>query len=84
MIMAQLCAVPIVGTNAGGTPEQLGHGKYGELVEPRNPASLANGTLNVLDNLPAAQQMAREQAKTAVERFDMKKVVERILSEYRL
>jgi hypothetical protein len=83
MIMAQLCAVPIVGTNAGGTPEQLGYGKYGELVEPKDPASLASGTLKLLDDLSAARKRAEEFGRSAADKFEMKKVVERILSEYR-
>ncbi len=83
MMMAQLCAVPIVGTNAGGTPHQLGHGRYGELVEPKDPDSLAAGTLRVLDDLQAARRRAEEFRRLAADEYDMKKVVERILAEYR-
>ena len=83
MIMAQLCGIPAVGTNAGGTPEQLGYGKYGKLVEPNDPASLALGVIETLDKLAEARKRAREMMALAVDRFDMKKIAERILAEYR-
>lgn len=82
MIMAQLCAIPVIGTNAGGTPEQLGYGKYGKIVEPRDSASLAMGILETLNNMVDAKKRAEEMHLIAVERFDMKKIVERIEAEY--
>ncbi|MBI3793193.1 MAG: glycosyltransferase family 4 protein [Nitrospinae bacterium] len=82
MMMAQLCAIPIIGTNVGGTPEQLGWGKYGELVEPMNPASLAEGTIKVMENYPSAKKRAEELRVPAVQQFDMRMIVERVIAEY--
>lgn len=31
---AMACGVPVIGTNSGGTPELLGHGKFGRLYTP--------------------------------------------------
>lgn len=42
---------PVIGSNAGGTPEILGDGKRGYLFEPLNPKSL-NEAINELYNSP--------------------------------
>ena len=34
--------VPVIGSNAGGTPELLGYGKFGYLFESENPNSLSD------------------------------------------
>lgn len=40
-IEAMACGVPVIASNAGGSPEILDFGKYGMLFEPLNPESLA-------------------------------------------
>lgn len=82
-MMAEIAAVPIVGTNSGGTPAQLGFGKWGELVEPKNPASLAQGILTVLDKLDASRERARRHSAEAAQRYEMKNVLSIIETEYR-
>ena len=82
MMMAELCAIPIIGTNAGGTPAQLGHGKYGTLVEPRDPASLAEGIIRVLDDMEEAKNKARENLSGALERYDKDAVMKKVLKLY--
>lgn len=82
MMMAELCAIPIIGTNAGGTPAQLGHGKYGTLVEPKNPASLAEGIIRVLDNMEGAKNKARENLAGALERYEKGAVMKKVLTLY--
>jgi glycosyltransferase involved in cell wall biosynthesis len=46
--------VPVVGTNSGGTPELLGHGKHGTLFEPGDFHALARA-LQSIDTLPVAE-----------------------------
>jgi glycosyltransferase involved in cell wall biosynthesis len=41
IIEAMACGVPVIASNAGGSPEILDFGKYGMLFEPLNPESLA-------------------------------------------
>lgn len=60
--------VPVVGTNAGGTPELLGHGKQGTLFEPGDHQALARA-LQSIDALPIAddahaQQFTKERSVT--------------------
>jgi glycosyltransferase involved in cell wall biosynthesis len=40
-IEAMACGVPVIASNAGGSPEILDFGRYGMLFEPLNPESLA-------------------------------------------
>ena len=58
--------VPVVGTNSGGTPELLGHGKHGTLFEPGDYHALARA-LQSIDTLPVpddahALQFTKERA----------------------
>ena len=58
--------VPVIGTNAGGTPELLGHGMQGTLFEPGDHHELARA-LQSIDALPIAdgahaQRFTKERA----------------------
>ncbi len=82
MMMAELCAIPIIGTNAGGTPAQLGYGKYGTLVDPKDHASLAEGIIRVLDDMEGAKNKARENLPGALERYSKGVVIKKVLALY--
>ena len=41
--------LPVVATRVGGNPEAVDDGVTGLIVEPRNPADIARGVLDVLD-----------------------------------
>lgn len=83
VIEAKLCGVPVVAASSGGVPQNLGWGKYGILVEPKNPESLAGGILEVLDNPDKAGRRAEEARKAALERYDKKRILEVVEKEYR-
>ena len=82
MIMAQLCAVPVAGTNTGGTPEQLGNGEYGVLVPPQAPKEIADGIMEILKDPEAAKQKAQRGRRIALERHSFSKMLERLEEEY--
>ncbi len=82
MMMAELCAIPIIGTNAGGTPAQLGYGTYGTLVEPKNHNSLAEGIIRVLDDMETANTKARVNLPGALERYSKGVVIKKVLGLY--
>lgn len=52
--------VPVVGTNAGGTPELLGHGTQGTLFEPGDHHALARA-LQSINALPIADEVHAQQ-----------------------
>jgi len=43
------CGTPVVASNVGAVPEIITTKEYGEIVEPKNPASIAAGLSQVLD-----------------------------------
>jgi len=61
-----LCAgIPVVGSNAGGTPELLGHGDFGELFESLNSKDLARALIHMSSttlelNLPHLQEHVKQ------------------------
>ncbi|MBI5177766.1 MAG: glycosyltransferase family 4 protein [Nitrospinae bacterium] len=83
MILALLCALPAVGTNSGGTPEQLGFGKYGTLVPPQDPAGMAEGIISVLGNMDEAKYRGHAGRAMALELHGMENMLARLEGEYR-
>lgn len=59
-IEAMARKVPVVGTNAGGTPELLDYGRQGTLVQPKDATALADA-LRSLDACPNASDAHRSQ-----------------------
>jgi glycosyltransferase involved in cell wall biosynthesis len=63
--------VPVIGSNAGGTPELLGQGKFGILFETLNPLDLARAMDEMASNSP---QIDAEALRNHVAAFDHQKV----------
>jgi colanic acid/amylovoran biosynthesis glycosyltransferase len=47
---AMSCAVPTIGTNAGGVPELMTNGQDGVLVTPKNPDALAAAIVDLIND----------------------------------
>lgn len=52
-IEAMACGIPIIGTRSGGTPELLGHGDYGHLIQPDDHLGLS-AALERWESIPKA------------------------------
>ncbi len=79
---AQSVGLPIVATRAGGIPEIVRHGKSGLLVEPQNPAALAEA----IGLLISDEQRRNQYGKTArecVKQFDVSNTVSKTVALYR-
>jgi glycosyltransferase involved in cell wall biosynthesis len=74
--------LPVVTTNVGGIPETIESGKNGFLVEPFNPAQLADKMLYLLEHPAEASEMGMLARKTILERFDWRIVVKDVLKVY--
>lgn len=73
--MASNC--PVIGSNAGGTPELLDFGKAGYLFEPLNPNSLAKQLVRAYNNeLNFEPDFLLNQVKS----FDYKQVIPQVIS----
>jgi glycosyltransferase involved in cell wall biosynthesis len=69
---------PVVLTGVGGVPEIVDSGRTGLLVPPSDPAALAEGILQLLDDPNRASEMARAGATDVRRRFS----VQRMCGEY--
>lgn len=55
--VAATFALPVVATDAGGLPEQLGHGRCGVLVPVRNPVALATAIADLLEDKQRSSEL---------------------------
>lgn len=78
MLEAMACALPVVATSAGGTPEFLDDGVTGRLVRPEDPPALAAALVEALRG-PRWTRAAREAVTT---RWSLDAVADRFLSLY--
>jgi glycosyltransferase involved in cell wall biosynthesis len=80
-LAAMALGVPVVATRVGGLPDLLGSGQ-GIMVEPRNPAALADAIRRVLTDATLRQRLTgagREEAG----RHSVLAMAERVVSVYR-
>lgn len=83
VLEAMACALPVVATRVGGIPDQVQEGVNGLLVEPGDPAGLAQA-LGRLSEAPALRkEMQKESYRIAVECYDMETYIPRLAEVYR-
>lgn len=72
LLEAMACALPVVATAVGGTPEVVDRGAAAVLVPPGDPGALADALLGVLGD-PARARALGERARARVDaRFSMR------------
>jgi glycosyltransferase involved in cell wall biosynthesis len=81
VLEAMQVGLPVIGTDAGGTPDQLADGR-GLLVAPRSAEAIARGIARLLDDPVAAAAMARRGHEWAVREFDPARVMDDWLALY--
>ena len=67
--------VPVIATRVGGVPEIIRTGETGILVEPRDPAALAEAMIWTLANPAQARQLARHGQAVVRQRFSLEAMV---------
>jgi glycosyltransferase involved in cell wall biosynthesis len=75
---------PLVATNVGGISEAVISGVNGYLVPPRDPDSLANQILNLMNDPDNAKQMGVKGRKLVEQRFSMEVLTNRLDDVYEL
>jgi glycosyltransferase involved in cell wall biosynthesis len=65
--------VPVVSTSISGIPELIDDGVHGLLVEPRDPAALAEALRRVLEDEALHARLARDGRQRICERFDSRR-----------
>lgn len=82
VIEALVTGVPVVATAVGGVVDMLAEGR-GALVPSNNAQALAEATLNVLRDLPAAQAHAQTLRQAAYDLYHIQPSTERLIAFYR-
>ncbi|MCG6204389.1 glycosyltransferase family 4 protein [Rhodopseudomonas sp. HC1] len=83
VIEAAAAGVPMVAANVGGIPEIFGPHHADALFAPNDPATMAAAIRVALDDLPAAQERARQLRERIFLHFSQKAMVEGVLGGYR-
>jgi glycosyltransferase involved in cell wall biosynthesis len=75
IIEAMAMGKPVVATDVGGTKEIIKHGENGFLVEPENPAQLAEAILKLLTKKQMSRRMAERARMCALENFSQRTMI---------
>lgn len=82
LLEAMACEVPCIGTNVGGIPEVISHGKNGYLVELGDTEKVAEYGIRLLQDPILHKQMVETSLMFIEERFSSKKIVEQYEAMY--
>ncbi len=74
-IEAMSVGLPVIASRTGGLPELVKHGETGLLVEPRDPAKLAQAVTELLINKNKRQLMGLYAHKKASEMFSLETMI---------
>ena len=81
VIEAMLMHVPVIGTNTGGTPEQISTDR-GLQIQPRNSHAIAQAVSKLAENPDLAAQFAKNAYKWAVNRHDLQNTLQQFEQLY--
>lgn len=79
---AMACGLPIVTTNVKGLPEIVKHGENGLLVEPKNPAQIAEKVLQLLENSELRERISRNN-RERVKNYTWERVINSLEEVYK-
>jgi glycosyltransferase involved in cell wall biosynthesis len=75
VIEAMMVGKPVIGTNVGGIPEIIEHGKTGVLIPPGNHSALAEAVAGMVKNPERAAALASAGRETARSRFTVDRMI---------
>jgi glycosyltransferase involved in cell wall biosynthesis len=83
VLEAMASAVPVVATRVGGLPELVADGQTGLLVEPDDPAALADALTALLLDPARRTTLGRAGALRVQDRFDSEQIAAQMMALYR-
>ena len=82
LLDAQLAALPVVGSQSGGTPEIVIPGQTGWLFEPENVGSLRKALAEALSENNFWPQYGQRAQKRVIQDFDQSKIFQEMVNAY--
>lgn len=79
IVEALAAGLPVISTNQGAIVESVLHGKNGLIVEPANPASIAESLAELIKNTELRQRMAQESRIHYLAYFTEEKMINRLV-----
>ncbi len=79
VIDAMLTGLPVIGTDAGGTTEQIGNNERGTLVEPGSSRAIAEAIKQFVENPSAIKQKGDAARQWATSQHDFKRTVSQVM-----
>jgi len=83
LLEAMACGLPCVATRVSGSEDIISDGVNGLLVEPEQPAELAQALRRSIEDAELAQRLGREGRATVVRDYQLTTIVEQCLELYR-
>ncbi|OGZ97159.1 MAG: hypothetical protein A3G49_05910 [Candidatus Sungbacteria bacterium RIFCSPLOWO2_12_FULL_41_11] len=82
LLEAGIAELPIIATNVGGIPDIIDDGENGLLVEPKNPAALAEAIKKLLENKETREQFGQKISQKIKTEFSFEKMLEKTKNLY--
>ncbi len=83
VVMEAMCmGLPVIATNIGGSTEQVADGESGWLVQPNDPAALADKLETLLRDEALRKRFGEAGRRRIAERFTLNGMVEKIVRVY--
>jgi len=83
LLEAMACGLPCIATRVSGSEDIISDGVNGLLVEPEQPAEMAQALRRVIEDTGLAHRLGKEGRATAMREYRLDTVVERCLELYR-
>ncbi len=83
LLEGMACGLPCVATCVSGSEDAISDGVNGLLVEPEQPAEMAQALRRIIEDTDLAQRLGREARTTVVRDYQLATIVEQCLELYR-
>ena len=77
VLEAMVAEIPVIATRVGAVPEIIENNKNGIIIDSRNPEQIKNAINTLLNDKNLSIGIAKEGRKTAVEKFNLQKMVKK-------